>query len=61
MKKFFLLAVIASAFTACVPHPNTIVNMQTVQPAQCVYTVAGDVPYTFIDSCGKYKIGEVIK
>lgn len=67
MKKVLFAIVIglAGCVPACKQAPapemnNTIVKTEALPDGQCLYSVdvKSDTGYTFIDSCGKYKVGE---
>ena len=68
MKKLLFACIIglAGCVPACTSAPapemtNTIEQIETLPTGECIYYVvdmSDTSGYTFIDSCGKYKVGE---
>ena len=63
MKQLVTLAfVIAMTAFACkTQETKVILSKEPLPTGQCVYTVSGKKPYTFIDDSVKYDIGQEIK
>jgi hypothetical protein len=60
MKKIALFT-IAITMLACQHDRKVILSEEKLPTGQILYTVSDSVPYTFIDSAGKYKIGESVE
>ena len=63
MKKVLFAIIVSVCAIACTSTPemnNSISNVETLPTGQCLYSVdvKDSIGYTFIDSCGKYSVGE---
>lgn len=59
MKK--LLFVLAVFCVSCTAKPKVSAIESLPIQGKCIYSVECAKPYTFIEDCGKYKIGDVIE